>query len=272
MPWVGSPLRARAWESVLETSAAPVENGVAKTGVPMTRRSFRILDVPDVSEWEAHKHLPRALQPIVYETMPCTDCTGHCCALNVIVSGVEILPIVFTLRARIETLVTASRHDANDKVRRPLPFRLDDAELGSGEFQLQLRRGANGLCSMAFTPGGNVGRCGVWAMRPGNCRIYPFKVEVDDVTFRVGDQLLCPTRWLQHDAMREMAERDARQWLVDLEAEAEVVKRWNRRRKGPRDLRAYLTYLFEEVAPERGFDPRIFDKPVVPRALGKRLW
>ena len=128
----------------------------------MTRRSFRILDVPDVTEWEAHKGLPRALQPVVYETMPCTDCTGHCCGLNVIVSGVEILPIVFTLRARIETLVTASRHDPNDKVRRPLPFNLDDEELGRGEFQPQLRRGANGLCAMAFTPGGNDQRRKCW--------------------------------------------------------------------------------------------------------------
>mgnify|MGYP000944369711 CR=1 FL=1 len=235
------------------------------------RKTFHILDVPDVSEWEEIKRLPRAMQPMAHEVMPCTDCGGHCCGLQVIVSGVEMLPIVFALRARLETLVEPALHDPADTVRRPRPFVLDDAAHGQGEFQLRLRRGANGLCSMAFAPGGKVGRCGVWAMRPGNCRIYPFRVEVDGATFRVGDQLLCPTRWLQDDATRASTERDARAWLKDLAVEERVVDAWNAR-SGPRSFEAYLGYLFDEVAPSLGFDRRAFDRPEKPRAFGKKLW
>ena len=124
--------------------------------------------------------------PIVADTQsePCDGCHGDCClAYDVPLSGRDLarlcdgLGAAWTDVARLEPVTGFSG------------YRLDRS---GARFAFYLRRAAEGACAFLVGEGGHR-RCGVHALRPDVCRIYPLRLDRGAPGGVVlADHIVCP--------------------------------------------------------------------------------
>jgi Fe-S-cluster containining protein len=231
------------------------------------KRVLTILNMPHKDEWEALKHRPRFLQPVQFSMEPCTRCPGHCCSATIRLSAWEAFRIALLLGITIESMTTLEPvADGEKPPPQSHPFRLDD-----GRFIFTLRHADSGYdrCVFVMDLDGR-GRCGVHALRPGACRIFPFEVEMEGRHLWVGTQAPCPTKWLQDDTTPQKVLADVDAWDADLARDKELVSKWNRGRRKDRSFNAFSAFMVRALAPELGKDPEEILAPPK-RGLGKLL-
>jgi Fe-S-cluster containining protein len=217
------------------------------------KTSFKIVGVPEASWWEEAKTQPRVKVPENHAVNPCMHCDARCCKKTVLVTVVELLRMSFTLGIAPNWLVETIDADPKDKVKQPWPIKLE-----GGLKQLRLLH-SGGHCAFAvFYGNGATIRCGIWSVRPGPCRIYPFAIELDDIYYRVGDESFCPVKWLQDKNTRKVVKADAIAYREDTARDKELVATWN---KGKRDRSwdGFMHYVMHVMGPQLGHDPSRFD-------------
>ncbi|MEW5855266.1 MAG: YkgJ family cysteine cluster protein [Myxococcota bacterium] len=203
----------------------------------MASSRLRILDVPDVTE--VSLTAPRSLLARVHATHPCGGCAGNCCAsgANVELTTVEALRLA---RAQLVTLeyvvqrVDCPPEKANRLASVPIP--LDD-----GLTVLRLRQDDDGACALLHRLR-DQGRCSAHAHRPALCRFYPFRLRVGGRTLEVGDQSLCPVRWLKSAELEAELARDHARWRRDLALERKLVTAWTATGGATRPWRDYAAF------------------------------
>jgi hypothetical protein len=115
------------------------------------------------------------------------------------------------------------------------------------------------LCRFAVSYGnGATLRCGIWSVRPGPCRLYPFAVELDDTYYRVGDESFCPISWLQDDETRKNVKSDAVLYREDCARDKKLVSGWNRGKRS-RTWDDFVVYMINEMGPKEGYNPKFFE-------------
>ncbi|MEW5851187.1 MAG: YkgJ family cysteine cluster protein [Myxococcota bacterium] len=226
---------------------------------------LRVLNMPDVSEWDKVRHLPRFMQPVEFSLAPCTHCRAPCCWVDVELTTVEAARIALNLALPFDDVVT--RHvlrEGEERLSKNLPIPLVD-----GPTVLRLKRRANSECNF-LNYVGERGRCAIHGLRPGICRLYPYEVQWGRRHVRVGSQSLCPVRWLKDDAAEARLRENLTQIDADRALERKLLTSWKRRR-GERTWQAYVPFAVRKLAPELGASAEEYLREPR-RTLGKRLW
>ena len=155
---------------------------------------------------------------------PCAQCREACCRdYLVTVSGLDVYRISIGLGLHPgQFVVPTSFGDPPDG------FRVDTTGR-TYRLSLDKRRSgaAAGWCTFWMPVGDGLGRCGIYALRPGVCRTYPATLVDGEVALR--SDILCPDgSWevgggLFSEQWRGRAERQ----YAELEIDAYVNRRWN---------------------------------------------
>lgn len=204
---------------------------------------LRVLNVVTAPEGQKRFVTP---QGVTLSTSPCSECPSRCCQMRIVVSTIDAVRLARPLRLPVAFSVEVKPWNATDGLVYAWPFKLDEG----GRFVLHLRR-ERGYCTHLVRPGQPTSRCGVYAIRPSICRLYPFVVEDHGETLGFGSQNHCPVQWLADDAVRAGLERDVAAWREDRALDLEVVRFWNRGRRA-RTRERLFSFLEQEVARELG--------------------
>jgi Fe-S-cluster containining protein len=229
--------------------------------------TLRVLNMDHVDEWKKTRELPSFLAPRgEFSLSPCDDCSAPCCAKTVHMSAVEAVRMAMTLGVPLEDFAVAESHEpyhAYTGVAVYHPIVLDE-----GEARLALRKSDRGECVFLLHIRGR-GRCGAYMLRPGLCRFFPYEVEDDEGSVRVGADVPCPTGWLYDESVAERLAGDLRQWRADVDLDAELVQAWNEAEQEDRSLAGFARWAIFELAETLGHDPeRLYPPPR--RRLGDR--
>jgi len=139
--------------------------------------------------------------------------------------------------------------------------------LAEGEVLLFLRLKRN-TCIFLHNVG-NRGFCSIYAARPGICRIYPFHVEYDGVGQRVGNESLCPVKWVQDDALRSHVATEMERWKKDERAEISLLKAWRADAGEDRSWNAFYRFSVHKLQRHLGINAEDVLRPTRPRRLGQ---
>ncbi len=164
---------------------------------------------------------------------PCLDCDAACCGHYAIyMTHRDVLRLARATGRRPATFCAAEYQ--------VLSPHLPAARLSGRDAQLVLAS-APGRDACLFQDSAT-GRCRVHDDAPAICRQYPF--EVVDGTFdslRQRRDVLCPAPFPLDEPARRAMLRDARRfWTRELPAYRRRVAAWNRRRRSPDTLEAFL--------------------------------
>lgn len=225
---------------------------------------YRILDMPHVSLWEEKRKLPRFLFPFEYSLEPCATCVGYCCQPIVHVTMVELLRITLHLGLAVDDVVTRIPSDGTRGDEQTVPLPLDE-----GEVRLVFRQQpGHGSCVFLHAVGER-SLCSVHALRPGVCRVFPYRVDVGDRIVSAGAPIACPTRWLYDEAAEQRVAADVRGWLDDIEEERALVAAWRERDDDDKSWAAFTRFAVRRLASRYGLDAEVLLR-APRRRLGER--
>jgi Fe-S-cluster containining protein len=155
---------------------------------------------------------------------PCAQCHEACCRdYLVTVSGLDVYRISTGLGLDPNQFAVPTSYGEP-----PDGFRVDTSGR-THRLSLDKRRRGNaaGWCTFWMPVGEGLGRCGIYALRPGVCRTYPATLVDGEVALR--SDILCPDGSWGRDSelfstqWRTRAERQ----YAELEIDAYVNRRWN---------------------------------------------
>jgi Fe-S-cluster containining protein len=180
------------------------------------------------------------------------------------VTLVEVLRIVLPVGLAIDDVVERIPADGARGHLQTVPLPLDE-----GEVRLVLRqRGEPKTCVFQHHVGAR-GLCSVHALRPGVCRIFPYRVDVGDRIVSAGAAVACPTRWLFNESVEARVEADMQQWQDDVAEERALVAAWRETEEEDRSFAGLVRFATARLAPRYGLDPKEFQRPAR-RRLGDR--
>lgn len=173
-----------------------------------------------------------------YLNFRCTGC-GNCCRrTSVLVTDADVRRIEQGTGRPVPDFVRfVPEEDVALEQRSPWWVRF-----GPTRAVMALRHRAGGACVFLD----DEDRCTIYEHRPVTCREHPFEPEISDSGalqyISLSDIVDCPHDWDGNYTRRQitnLARWNERQSDVYLDE----VKRWNRRRSGPRTRPAFLRYL-----------------------------
>lgn len=225
---------------------------------------YRILDMEHVSFWQKKRDLPRFVFPFEYSLDPCSGCVGYCCQTIVHVTMVEALRISLALGASLDDMVQRIPADGERASKQTIPLPLDE-----GEVRLVFRQQeGHGGCVFLHAVGPR-SICSVHALRPGVCRVFPYKVDVGDRVLSAGSPIACPTRWLYDEAVEERVSADVARWLEDIDEERALVAAWSEHDDDDKSWPAFQRFATRRLASRYGRDAEELLRPAR-RRLGDR--
>src|ERR1700674_3020357 len=191
---------------------------------------------------------------------PCETCIGDCCRQYFVsLTGHDVWSIATGLQLSPEQFVNvAQEHEATG-----VGFKLDATKT---TFSMVLGKypGPDGRqqCTFLMNLGDGSGRCGIYALRPAACRVFPAQLRDGGVVFR--DEIVCPKgSWdvaaLDLPAWRTSLLRSQMEWAIY----GSVVRHWNQQAvstprgemRTPKEYYAYLLDRYERLAElERGLE------------------
>lgn len=121
-------------------------------------------------------------------TTPCSQCPGACCTtLAVTVNIVDVARIVRTLHLNVYDLL--ARYIDEDPLEKPYVFWIRRQPVA-----LALNPPGDKTCGCPFLMKiGDDARCGIYDIRPGTCRVYPFSRQKGRVYHK--HNAICPKRF-----------------------------------------------------------------------------
>ncbi|MHB8997540.1 MAG: YkgJ family cysteine cluster protein [Armatimonadota bacterium] len=152
-------------------------------------------------------------------TTPCSQCTGFCCdTMAITLNVVDVARIVRTLDLQVHDLL--ARYIDEDPKEEPYVFYIRKQPIS-----LALNPPGEKTCGCPFLMKiGDDARCGIYNIRPGTCRVYPFSRNKDRVYHK--RNAVCPKRFKvdpQDPTIHKMIDDYQRDWDV----QAVFCKEWN---------------------------------------------
>jgi Fe-S-cluster containining protein len=248
-------LATRAWTfklggPVRKRMASPLRgarfSGMADGGV------FRIVHTPYVPVTDEEGNSKSRIQPYPPMTNPCRLCPARCCHTSVKASLPDVLHYCRTLEVPVFAgfvLEQSLDERRGFEVERD-PRVVDPADGWPGRAEIRLRRRADGGCAGLVDVGGHA-RCGVYAARPMNCRLYPVSWE-DDQGRGGPEAVLCPAPFAVTPAVAAQVEADAALARARWAAHEAAVAAWAAADVPDRSLERALGFLLEAAARELG--------------------
>ena len=128
---------------------------------------------------------------------PCSRCPGACCdTLAITVNIVDVARIVRALHLPLEQLL--ARYVDEDPREKPYVFHIRNQPVS-----LALNPPGAKTCGCPFLMKiGAEARCGIYALRPGTCRVYPFSRQKSRVYHK--RNAICPSRFCVDPADRDI--------------------------------------------------------------------
>lgn len=220
---------------------------------------LKIINARPAHTWERMKRAPRALVTVEYRLNPCDLCVGTCCHFMVQLSAVEAVRIALTLAVPPAEVFTTMEWepDTTTGQRSYHPIKLDD-----GRVSLLIKRDPESRACAFKLDLGPLGRCGIYTLRPGQCRMFPLHVEEPDGhQIRVGVDDYCPTAWLYDEGTEERFTEHVANWREDVARDKELCARWNRGRRKDRSIAAFFRWACFELAPAFRLDAEVLYPP-----------
>jgi Fe-S-cluster containining protein len=193
------PPRGEAWLARLDDERATIEAAIA----------------------EHAGDAPRRL-PVVDES-PCFGCTTSCCSDYLVAVNAHDLWRLTRELGLPWTALAAVRSTLPDYAE---SFALDDS---GGRFGFHLHRTASGACTLLTRLGDGVERCGVHAVRPLACRVYPFQgtwTPYQPIRF-VADALCPPPQRARFELKKPELAPEVVQEVGERHRYLRVVRRWD---------------------------------------------
>lgn len=216
----------------------------ARDAERVSARPLRILNVAEAPRGRTRvSPSARGLAASDLSLTPCAECDGRCCFMRIVVSTVDALRVSRALAVPLLSHLQAVPWSRELTTTYAWPFKLDDG----GRHVFTFRRTPGGGCVHLAADG----RCGAYADRPSNCRLYPFVLEDERGVIPAGSQEHCPVQWLQNDELRGSLAADVARYREQRELDVQVVRFWNRGRRA-RSLAALAAWLEDHVAAELG--------------------
>jgi len=228
---------------------------------------LQIINMPHVSELQALMDSPRALQPVAYSNWPCMNCNARCCKDDSVpVTTVEAIRIAFAALIPLERVVQqVERAGTVRETLAAVPIPLKD-----GLVTLRLRHSDAGDCVFLYNAAGTE-RCSIHPNRPGSCALFPLEISTGKEKVAIGSANVCPSRWLQDDALADKARASWKQWRRDLRMEKKLVKAWKKAGGANADFARYVAFAAAFASHVMGLTLP-FHVQGVGRKMGARLW
>jgi hypothetical protein len=151
---------------------------------------------------------------------PCQLCPGSCCDdLAVTVNLVDVARIHRQLHLPVHEFL--ARYVDEDPKEEPYAFYIRRQPIA---LALLPPEGKNCGCSFLMHVGDHL-RCGIYELRPGTCRVYPFTDQGERVRHKPGT--LCPRRFDLDDLSREGIRREIARYQRQWNAHAVFAREWN---------------------------------------------
>jgi Fe-S-cluster containining protein len=177
-------------------------------------------------------------------TSPCDDCIAGCCReFHLLPSGHDVYRLATALHLPLSEFVSLRARD-----RREDDFRIRLAPDAAEHYRLELRKYDERegdwarRCVFLLTVGGR-GRCGVYAVRPVECALYPFTGAPDQIVL-IRRRPYCPSDSWQSTPVDEP--RNAallRQKEAERRCFERVIDEWNAALRGPATEADFFTHL-----------------------------
>lgn len=229
-------------------------------------QSFKILNLPE-AEPEELVRIGHGLwrQQNNYALNPCAYCASKCCSLRVDLTIIEALRVSYTLVLPLLDFLVVRQPTVKHPAKLCSPFLILN-EPSNFAFRQNV-----GHCFHLTRPGELRSRCGIYALRPAICRLYPFSMEQNGILIEMGNEQHCPVNWMQNDETRERARADFNQFQEDYALEKQWLAKWNTRPYEDRALETFIDFLMNEVGPTLGYNPDVFSA-LPERGFGRKLF
>lgn len=208
--------------------------------------TLRVLNMLSSATWAEVRESKLPLAKADHRLNPCEACSGVCCQFQVELGLVEATRIALTLAVPPELVFLAVPHQSDPSGLGNQPaFMLD-----SGASSLAFRRHDVTLACPFKLDLQGFGRCGIYALRPGACRLFPYHLEesVTGAQLRFGSTEYCATRWLHDEHTAVACDDDLRQWRMDISLDVELAKEWNEADRADRSLSALFVWSKRRLA------------------------
>lgn len=252
-----APARKKARSSTptwLARRGGKSKNGKSPSG-------FTLAGYVTPEEYADRAHRPKFLNVLPADEDPCHTCTSECCRARVVLNVADLARLVVPLRLPASSICDLTECDSRNG---------EPILIGDTPKHIVLRKSDDDFCSLLLTVDGRR-RCGVHAIRPGICRIYPFSFDRGRIRYEIG-YVACPTQWLVSKPRQDEILDDVERHEQDRALDRRVVRKWNRRPAEERTVSAFWGFAVQEVGRALRMDVSSFFR-VPPRTqLKPPLW
>jgi Fe-S-cluster containining protein len=229
-------------------------NGVSPSG-------FTLAAYVTEDAYAQRKDLPRFLNVIPASEAPCVDCHAECCRARVVLNVADLVRLVAPLQIPPSSACDLVECDTRNG---------EPILIGETPKQIVLRKAEDEFCVFLLKVDGHR-RCGVHALRPGICKIYPFSWERGTMSYQMG-YVACPSLWVVGDERRNEVLDDVESHEHDRVLDRKLVRRWNERSAEERTPQAFWRFALMEGARALGVDVGYLKRPQPRTRLKPALW
>ncbi|MEW5850005.1 MAG: YkgJ family cysteine cluster protein [Myxococcota bacterium] len=250
----GEAARRKRTPTTLAPRGRKSRHGVSPSG-------FTLAEYVSEEVYAQRKDLPRFLNVIPASESPCTGCHAECCRARVVMNVPDLVRLVAPLQ-----MPPSSACDLVEcETRNGEPILI-----GETPKQIVLRKGDDDFCVFLMNVDGHR-RCGVHAIRPAICRIYPFSWERGNMRYQMG-YVACPSMWVVGEARKNAVLDDVESHEHDRVLDRKLVRRWNARPAEERTPQGFWRFAMVEGAAELGLDVGYLTRPEPRTRLKPALW
>lgn len=151
---------------------------------------------------------------------PCQLCAGACCdELAVTVNILDVARIHRALHIPVHDFL--ARYVDDDPLEEPFAFVIRKQPIA---LALLPPGDKNCGCSFLMHVGGHL-RCGIYGLRPGTCRVYPFTDQDDVVKHK--PETLCPRRFDLDQVSQETIRQEIARYQDEWRQHGVFAQEWN---------------------------------------------
>ncbi len=242
--------------TALAPAGALTAQGVSPSGFTLSHTYKR----PDAYQ-ATRGHRPSFLNVLPASEAPCLDCTAYCCRARVVINVPDLLRLCVPLGIHPSSLCNLEEADSRNG---------EPILIGDTPRHMVLRKAEDEHCQLLMTVDGQR-RCGVHAIRPGICRVYPFSYQRGSTVYQLG-HVMCPTEWLLSAERQDKVLDDVEAYEQARAVDRRVVRRFNALPLAERGPLAFWTFALREGGAELNLDVGLFLNPKPRTLLRERLW
>jgi Fe-S-cluster containining protein len=212
-------------------------------------------------DYETRQQLPRFLNVVAAHPQPCIGCHGNCCTARVVLNVCDLVRLAAPLGMHPSSLCDLSECDSRNG---------EPILIGDTAKHMCLRKRDDDLCALLLDVDGQH-KCGVHAIRPGICRMYPFSYARGLTIYQMG-HVVCPKKWVLSDERRDRVLDDIEAHEQDRAVDRRIVKAWNQRPAETRTVAGFWMYAMEAAGEALGVDVGFLTDKGPRQTLLPRLW